>query len=705
MSRHGKREKGRTTRGDHPATRPARQPTRRQWGIAAGLVLVTALAYLPASRGQFLWDDPIYVADNPMLRSASGLWDIWTRPARNTQYYPLTFTSFWLEYQIWADNPRGYHLTNIALHAGNALLVWRLMAGLNVPGAPVVAALFALHPVHAESVAWISQRKNLLSGVFSLFAVLIWLRFAETGRRSRYAGATLLYSAAMLSKTTTALLPVIFAVLAWWKAPSNRRRRALAALPLLAVGGGLGLVTVWREHLYSNIPATIGILSPTARLLIAGRAFWFYVVKLAWPFNLMTVYPRWPTGSATALQYLYPIAALATLAGAAAAARYRPRGAAQAWFVALLAYLSLLAPTLGFIDFDYMRFSYVADHFAYLPSIPLLALAVAGLTRLARRLWPKRRLASVATLAVATCLFGATRERAEVYKDSETLWRDNLAKNADAWVAHYNLGTILYRQGRSLEEATRHFAATVRLRPTHAKAYSNWAAVLELQGKIEEARRRLEQAVRLAPRQAIFQGDLGSILLKEGKLSQAREHLKAALRLDPGFAPAHSDLGIALYRQGRFKEAVSHLRAAVRLDPSRPSAYNNLAAALAREGLLAEAIDSVRTGLRLAPGNAQAHFNLALFLIKAGRTDDAQRQLAIAVRLAPRFAEAHFRLGKLLADQGKTREAIRHYREAVRLQPQHHQAQRELKRSLSAAPPRERGGSSPLQSGPPSSAR
>jgi hypothetical protein len=288
------------------APAPPPSAAARSWsrGGALALLVLVLLAYTPALDAGFVWDDDDYVTANVTLRSVTGLARIWVEPGAVPQYYPMAFTSLWLDYRLWGMRPFGYHLVNVLLHGLNAVLLWRLLVMLAVPGAWLAAAVFAVHPVHVESVAWVTERKNVLSGAFYLGAFLAYLRFAPPGGRGAgpvawraYAAALALFVLAMLSKTVTCTLPAALLIVLWWKRPRLAARDVLPLLPFFALGLGLSLVTIWMEKHHVGAQGADWALSAVDRCLIAARALWFYLGKLVWPAPLVFNYPRWRSSS------------------------------------------------------------------------------------------------------------------------------------------------------------------------------------------------------------------------------------------------------------------------------------------------------------------------------------------------------------------------------------------------------------------------
>lgn len=492
--------------------------SKQSWLGGAVLVLLVVAAYVPALYSGYIWDDDVYVTNNPALTSLGGLWSTWTHLSANVQYYPLVFTSFWLEYHVWQLSPFGYHLVNVVLHLLNAFLVWSILRRLDVRGAWLAAAVFAIHPVHVESVAWITERKNVLSGFFYLGAMAAYLRFADVctegapragGRPAgtawgAYALAFVLFGCALLSKTVTVTLPVILLVVAWWKRGRIEKRDVLPLVPFLLLGAVMGAVTPYLERVQVGATGTEWNLTLIERVLVAGRAIWFYAWKLLLPVNLIFSYPRWSVDAGRWWQYLFPIAALGTMIVLYLKRHRIGRGA----LAAFLYFVITLAPALGFFDFYPMRYSFVADHFQYLASLgpivltsALLSKAADGLTRVqAPPAAHARRLATLGLVSLLlTPLAALTWRQSRIYRNERTLWSDTIAKNPHSWLAYNNLGLFYFRQfdwGRAVPM----FEQSLKLNPDNAEAHYNLALVLRDIGRGAEADAHFRSADRLRPR-------------------------------------------------------------------------------------------------------------------------------------------------------------------------------------------------------------
>ncbi len=632
--------------------------------------------YAPVISGDYIWDDNDYVSQNPNLDTWQGLWRIWSDPRSSPQYYPLVFSSYWIERHLYGPGPTAHHVGNLLLHVLNAWLVWRILSRLRVPGAPVAALVFAVHPVHLESVAWITERKNVLSGAFYLgslwaYAAVVWPEHADGreagGPRSTPPGkayllSLLLFAGALLSKTVTATLPAVLLVLHWWKDHRITVRDLGRVTPFVVLGAAAGSVTVWLEMHHVGAIGEAWALSVLDRLLLAGRVPWFYAGKLLWPDPLIFFYPQWQMSLSLA-QVIFPLATVGSLAGLYALRARVGRGP----FVAAACFIITLLPVLGFFNVYPMRYAYVADHFQYLASIGIIALVVgAGARLLGRDGVP--RLAGVAAAAVVVVVL-ATVGRAETakYRDLESLWADTIAKNPDAWMAHNNLGTMRLRQQR-WSDAERHFAAALRIKADAPEANKNLGTALYSQGKIDEAVAQYRVAVTVTPEDAGAWNNLGIALAAGGRFDEARQAYRTALNLSPSYAMAHYNLGNVSYRTGDLASAVGSYRTAVRLDPNLAMAHYNLGLILL--GQRDEDADAhLRRAFALLPGFALGHYQVGATQMALGLASQAVESYTAAVEADPSYADAYSARGEALVRLGRHADAVRDYVEALRLNP------------------------------------
>jgi tetratricopeptide (TPR) repeat protein len=663
----------------HGKTRIARTVTRPP---TVGLLFLLAVlaTYLPVLGGDLLWDDGTYVTA-PDLRSAGGLWRIWTDSRATPQYYPLTHSAFWIQYRLWGLATPGYHVVSVLLHVTSALLLWRILARLAVPGALFAASIWALHPVQVESVARIAELKSTLSGVFFFAALLAYLSFdppraaGEAVRQEGvaddrdwrpYALAFTLFVAALLSKTATASLPAVLLLIFWWKEGRlDWRSRCLPLVPFFTLGLALWLTAAWLEH--DALPTEDAAVRPgwLELGLVAGRAAWFYLGKLVWPANLLFIYPRWPVDTSAWWPYAYPTAAIVVVIALWALRDRLGRGP----LVAALFFAGTGFAALGFFDVYLFNYSFVADRFQYLASAGVIALGAGliatGLGRLGR--WG--RLAGVGACAVLVlALAGLSWRQTHVYADAETLFRDVAARNPGGVLAYSNLGTA-YLQQRRYADAIRVYRGLIAMRPDFARAHVGLGLVHASQGRHGEAVALYETALRADPRFAEAHHYLGLSRYIRGQRDEAMDEYRAALAIRPDLTPASLSLGRALVDAGRHAEAVATLKAAVAAKPRLAEAHYVLGVAHGALGQGAEAVDAYKTAVALRPDYPEAYNNLGLEYRKSGQVAEAVSAYRSAIAARPDFAAAYNNLGAAYAHQAKYAEAAEAWQNALRFDP------------------------------------
>jgi len=576
---------------------------RGDWFFCLILAVITILAYQPAWHGGLLWDDDNCSTPRE-LRSLDGLGRIWFQPRATAQYYPLVYTTYWIQQRLWGDSTTGYHLVNLLLHIGCAVLVLKILRFLRVPGAELAAMIFALHPVNVETVAWIAERKNTLSGIFALAATLFYLKFDESRSGRSYALAIGLFLLGLLSKTAIVTLPFAWLVIFWWKRGAiSWRRDVVPSIPFFFLAAVAGLVTRWFENVGIGYKATILDLSLLDRCLIAGRAFWFQLGNLLWPSNLTFVYPRWEINAHVWWQYLFPLAVLGLLG-----ILWTVRRWSRAPLAGVLVYIFLLLPSLGFLNIYFFIYSFVADHWQYLACLGIITPCASGIVLLTGRSKRWQALLEPATmLLLGGVLFVLTWQQSRMYTDIETLYRTTIARNPSCWMAQVNLGNILYQANR-IPEAMELFKQVLRMKP--AVGYYSVANALVLKGRTSEAIEQYKQALQIDPDYAEAHHNLGSAFALTGRTQEAIEHYEQSLRIDPAFAGAHNNLGHALVETGRTLEAIDHYKEALRITPNSADVHNNLATALAQMGRTSEAIEQLKAALQINPIDFDARNNL-----------------------------------------------------------------------------------------------
>ena len=618
---------------------------RRSWAspeVLAGLLLLLAvvLVYQSVGHAGYVWDDSVLVVKNPCVVGPLGLKEVWT--TKEADLCPLTITTFWAEHKLWGLAPLPYHLVNVLLHAAGAILLWRVLLSLRVPGAWLGAALWALHPVQVESVAWIAEMKNTLSGVFFLLAVLFFLRALGSsgldggaGRRWLVALTWLCAAMAMASKTSAMVLPVVLCLLAWWQEGRWRWRTLLELGPVFLLALAAGSLSLWTQ----STPSAAGGLAQVVRswpqrLAVAGDVVWFYLGKLAWPHPLMIVYPLWEIDTRRWSTFLPLLAVLAVLC-----VLWRQR---RAWRTTggLLAgayFLAALLPVLGLVEIRDFRHSFVFDHFQYLASMGPLALVGAGVVRVL----PGRGWQSTVGAVLLLALGLTSWQRTRVYESQETLWKDTLAKNPHCWVGYENLGPALLKSGR-LDEAIVQLQEGLKINPPDVLwiGCDHLGVALLQKGRVDEAIVLFQRAKQSNPADVTCYNDLGNALRRKGRLDEAFVQYQEALKIDPRVALTHNNLGVVLRQKGQVDEAIMQYQEALKIDPGNAQSYNNLGNALMQKGRVEEAITQYREAMKIDPDNAANHHNLGVILARRGRLDEAVAQLQEAVRLKPDDREA-----------------------------------------------------------------
>jgi tetratricopeptide (TPR) repeat protein len=626
--------------------------------LLAGLLLagVTIAAYWPSLAGQFIFDDVSLVTNSPLVKAGDGLYRMWftTQPV---DYWPLTNSSFWLEWRVWGTNPVGYHVLNLVLHIASAFLVWAVLRRLAIPGAFLGALIFAVHPVNVESVAWIGQRKNTLSMVFFLLSIF-WFLDAESGNSDRAAPFDrwywLSFSAfvlAMLSKGSVAILPAVLWLIAWWRHGRITTRDVWRSAPFWVVAIALTLVNIGFQA--DKLVEPIRQASALERLLGAGAVIWFYLFKALLPINLAFVYPQWQV-RADAFQWWLPLvlAAIATVFLWSARRHRAVRAALAAWLLFCLA----LVPVMGFTDVYFMKYSLVADHYQYIASLAVAACVAAGLARL------KPRRIGLVTSTVLVCLLAAGSWRqSHLYAGNETLYRGTLKTNPSAWLAQNNLGAILLNRGDNAE-ALQHIQEALRLKADYPAAQSNLCHILVNLRQMDAAVAPCARAIQFNPGDALVHSSLGSALASLGRLDEAQHELELALKLNKDVAGArrnlanvHAAKGNALLDLGKIDEADAQLRMAIALEPELADAHRSLGDLLLKTGRLDDAAVEYSAALAYDPQSAEGHNNLGVLLARRGQPDEAARQFRAALAIQPDFAEARANLAAVLDRQRRSK--------------------------------------------------
>ena len=605
---------------------------KSSWWPGFALLLIVAVTYMPVLSAGFIWDDDDYVTENEQLRTLDGLREIWFEPGATPQYYPLVHSSFWMEYQLWELDPAGYHFNNVLLHALSAFVLWMVLKKLKVPGAWFAAALFAIHPVEAESVAWVTERKNVLSGFMYMAAALAYMRFtgpdgaATNEERSwkHYGFALLFFIGALLSKTVTASFPAALLVVFWWKRGSLRRRDFIPLTPFFILGIALGLTTAYLEKNHVGAEGMDWSLTVVERFMVAGRIALFYVTKILWPEPLAFFYERWDVDSGQPLQYFFPLVVVGLLA---ASWFYRDR-IGRGVLAAFLFLGGTLAPALGFIDVYPMRFSYVADHFQYLAGIGVFVLIGAGFQKLVDK---KNFLGlRIGGIALVYILLGTiTARQLGSYQDVETLWRDTLEKNPKSWIAHNNLGMVLKKRGDAAE-AEACFRDAIADLPTFVDALSNIGSIMTDRGDYVAAlpwfeRARTADLENVGPENVspLVIVNLGSTYAQVGRLDEALATVNhgialAIKRSEEAPYGFYYKRGNIYWQMRRIDEAATDFDLVIEQVPHHDKALTSRGLVCATQGDLDLAVEYFELALEYAPNLEDPLNGLCLALVQLG---------------------------------------------------------------------------------------
>ncbi len=636
-------------------------PSRTFW-LSLALLALTVFVYWPVRQAKFVWDDDQHIVANRAVISPAGLKPIWTSFVLPI-YYPLTFTVFWLIYQLAGPNPLPYHIVTLTLHAVNALLLLFLLRRLKIREAWLIAALWAVHPVNVESVAWATELKNTLSGVWFFASLLCFLRYERELAWKWFVGALLCFAAALLSKTSTVMLPVLLLLCAWWQRGRIARADVVRSLPFFVLSLAASFVAVWaqvKEKIAEGAGRTWSLRLPE-RLIVTGKDLWFYASKTVCPANLMFIYPRWSHDARLLTEWL-PLAGAVTTAGILW--RFRRTGPGRAATFALGYFVVALSPVLGFFDQYFYRYSFVTDHFQYLASIGIVALVVAVVADVVQGSLLRLAIASAALISLGLL----SRQHLSIFADEETLWRDSIARNPQAVIAQNNLGLVLYSQ-LQYRRAIECFDRALQADPNLAEGHYNLGLVLSELGHHAEAAAQMREALRVGPSFFKAENGLGFELLQLGQSEEAAAHFRRALELDPDYADAHINLGETLLSRGHPAEAEAQFRRVMKMFPTDFASHEDLGKVLFQQQRLDEAAAEFREAARVKPDDPEPHKNLADILTAQHRLPEARQERALAASSAEHLGETHYRIATALQKDDDPDGAIKHFRKSIAFRP------------------------------------
>ncbi len=682
----------RATKRKRLETAPARGSWRARLAVACAgrgpsilsrLLILVVLGWwstAPGWHGGWIVDDDFYLTHNPLLNDPARLWKAWFQPGSFVEYYPIEQTVQWWEWQLWHNQTLGYHVANVVLHLLNAGLVWRLLAKFHLRWAWIGGLIFAVHPTTVESVVWISELKNTLSLAPFLLAMCAYVDYEEKGKSGDYYRALGWFVTAMLCKISMAPFPVILLLFAWWKRGKCGWTEIKESAPFFVVSVILGLTSLWSGAHYARLHLLPDPVTPIggfwSRVALAGLSAAFYFSKAVLPLELSFSYPQWKVNPPELPQFLPWLVLAGVLAGL-----WRLR---KTWgrhvLLGLGFFFAMLAPFVGFNETSYMQFTWVMDHFLYIPVVGVIGLAIAGLEGLRKYLS-----SSAQNYVWLPCVFGAlilagiSHSYAASFTSQEALWAHALERNPNSAVARNNFGTALLLEGQR-ERAIRLYQEAVQLKPGFAVPHYDLGVAYAQAEAFPEADREFTEALRLNPKFTEAHFNFGNTLLKEGKTTEALDQFQQAIAIDPQFAEPHNNLGNVLLELGRIPEAEKEFEEALRINPDHIDALYNLGNALAQSGKVEEAKSRYERVLELNPADANARINLGTALLATGHIDDAVAQYKAGLQINPNSAEAHSDLGTALIQEGQESAAQAEYEEALRIDPKNADARQNLQR-------------------------
>lgn len=653
-----------------------------KWVAVLLLILATTITYFPVKDSEFIdLDDDVYVTDNPWIQQGLNLQSIsWAMTSlREGVWNPMTWISFMLDYQLFGLNPAGYHLTNLVLHLGSVLLLLGVLYRMTERFWPslLVAALFALHPLNVESVAWVTERKNVLSTLFWMLSLWAYLEYLRKPVWQHYVGIMGFLILGLMSKQMLVTLPCALLLLDYWPlrrlGDNGKEFRVrlphlvLEKVPLFAAVLGAGLLTLIAAHTDDALPS-LERLSLGVRLANAPLSYALYLKKMVWPMDLAVFYPH----PGSTLSPLAVALAILVLAGISLGVWWGRKS--RYLVVGWLWYLGTLVPAAGLIQVGGQS---MADRHTYIPAIGIFIMLIWGVAESAQAMRLRTAWLATASLGLIISMMLLTRQQLGHWKDSITLFEHTVAVTEGNYLVHNNLGTALLERG-NVDAAIENFSRVLEIRPHSDRGLYNMALALRAQGKIEESAHYLARALQSNPSMAEAYNNLGIILIAQKRLEDAITLFKEALEIAPRMEQAHNNLGTALISQGRVDEALVHFLKAVEFNPYKAKSYNNLGAVMDLQGRSEEALSYYQRALELSPTSVLTYNNMGKTYMDLGNLDQAATHFSEAIALQPDLADAHFHLGLVRTDQGNIQGAITHFQQVLRLNPAHGEAQQQL---------------------------
>ena len=654
----------------------------------SALVLFSSIVFLiysPAINGDFVWDDNAHLTENKQLESVEGLKNIWLKPGATFQYFPLTFTSFWIEKRLWSDNPMGYHITNLLLHTSSALLLWRLLSMLAIPGAFLAALIFLIHPVNVESVAWIAERKNTLSGLFYFGSLIFYLRFLklenplalkkkkvlQTSNGIFYILSIISFLLAISSKAATCTLPAVILLIIWWKKNSIKLKDLILVAPFLLFTLIIARITIITEQSTAGARGIDWDLSFLERFIIAGKSLWFYLYSLIYPLNIAFSYPKWSVDSTVVSNYFPSLTFLFLIF----VLWFFRSNLGKGPLVAILFFSGTLFPALGFFNIYYMRYSFVTDHFQYLACIGPIALFSVLFTVFTTSTSKSfdsvkilRYFPPTCTVLVLLLLCIVTWKQAHIFKSNEALWRDTIKKDPSSGRARVGLGREMRKQGKH-EEALEHFRKAVVLQPNLHEAHYKLAQEYHYKGELSLATSELKRSLEIEPTYYFAIDGLARALAEQGNLVKALQLSRQCASLKPSFVPGIVTLATILEKMGNLQEAQAYYERLIKLDSNSYKNYLNLGNFLYRTGNIEEAILNFKKAILLNSSSTEALYNLGNALGQQKKYLEAKGYYEQAINLDEKLSLPYYGLGLVHHYTGQNLKAVAAFKKALSLKP------------------------------------
>lgn len=673
------------------------------------IILLVVAIYFPAMSSGFIWNDDTFLYQNSLIHRSDGLVRFWAS-TEAPDYFPLVSTSLWFEWRLWGLNATGYHITNIVLHLLSVYILWRLLLLLNFKGAWFAALIFAVHPVNVESVAWITERKNTLTMVFYLLSLLCFVKWDKRHDSKKYYWSLLFFVMALLCKTAVVGVPILLGFYFYFQNGNIKFKQILRLVPFFLVSLVFGLITVWFQHHRAIGEAIIRTDSLLTRALGAGWAFWFYLYKLAWPSNLIFIYPRWNIDSSRLISYI-PI--LSMLIGGIFLWKKR-HSWGRSVFYGLGYFLIMILPVLGFVNIYFMRFSFVADHWQYFAMIGAVVLVVYFIETIIMK-YRESRVWVYGFMGLSVLVLSLlTFQQSQIYKSEKTLWADTIDKNPKSWMAYNSLGLVYLEEGNN-QEAEKNYLQALRLKPEYPRALTNMGNLLMRKGDAERAVEYYQKVLELIPDHPETYVHLGNVMMQAGQYDQALQYYESAYQyqkndaniltslgnawitlgefqkgfdyyekailLEPNNALCHVNYGASLLRFGKSQEGVFHYLRAIEIRPS-PGAFMGLATAMILEKDYPSAINYFRKTLGLDHAHFTARLGLADSLTLTEQFGDALEQYRYLINLNPAQPQVLNNLGNLYVRMGLFDAAIDQFENALEIDINYSKARQNLTATL-----------------------